>query len=117
MSWRFLVGAQHRLTCLGQRFAARRVRGMCGKPYVAAPHLQEQHHVHMSLQTDRQLGAQRRLHICLKRTRGRETFDETASARRRKSKSISRAAIKYDMQACGSIKIALASVINRLDIL
>lgn len=29
----------------------------------------------------------------------------------------SRAAIKYDVQACGSIKIALASVINSLDIL
>lgn len=63
MSWRYLVGTQKRLTCLGQRFVARRVQGMCGKPY-SAPHLQEQHHVCMSLQNDRQLRAQQRLHIC-----------------------------------------------------
>lgn len=67
MAWRVLVGARHRLTRLGQRLAACRVGGMCGKPNIAAPHHQEQHHVHMSLQTDRQLRAQQHLHICLQR--------------------------------------------------
>lgn len=83
--------------------------------HIAAFHLQEQHHMRMSLQTDRQLGAQQHLHIRLIKTDAHRPSIRLMKKSKTTLDTAIKCAIKV-VKASGSIKI-VASVINRLNIL